>query len=313
MIKNEITKRSKFGFITTLTFIVSILGIIIPILWEKYNTNIEVELQYLGSLTLIEKSNDLEKLQIIYDNTQISTISKKSFIFINTGNKPILKEDLIKLPTIIFDNSAKILDYSITRKSPNNLEVNFHIDSTSSRLSIDFPLLNPDEAIHFNVLVNAITKFHLDGRIVGLKGIKLTNRQEEVQEPKKGISWTVYVVGFFSFFFIFAMFAAINDSRKQKSLRTELIVENVEFLHSLQKKDAYSYFNDKMKFLSSSNKNKIIDFLKSQPDNLSQDNAQRIKDYFLEIISNENSSGLAGCFTFMVVIGILFIIYQLYF
>jgi hypothetical protein len=67
--------KGKFGFLTILVIIIAILGVVIPIIWDRYKTRTSLELQYLASATIVEDSPALSKLQILYNGKPIKAIS----------------------------------------------------------------------------------------------------------------------------------------------------------------------------------------------------------------------------------------------
>lgn len=80
---------------TLLAILVAILGVVVPIIWVRYNTTSSLELHYVSNTTIVAKSQELEKLAVFYDGMELEQLSKADFILINSGRTPITKSDVI--------------------------------------------------------------------------------------------------------------------------------------------------------------------------------------------------------------------------
>ena len=195
--------KSKIGVPVIIGLLISSIGIVSPIIWDRYKSAASLELLLLLNTKIIEKSKELEKLTIIYDGKQIESISRLEFILINSGRKPILAKDLIKKPTISLLHIDDILEFKVESLSPKNIEFNKKIDTKSGKIIIGFPLLNPSDFIRFSLLVAAEKpKFTADARITGIKEMAVVDRSFEKPEKTKKISFWIYLVAFFTLFLI---------------------------------------------------------------------------------------------------------------
>lgn len=145
--------KGKFGFLTILVIIIAILGVVIPIIWDRYKTRTSLELQYLASATIVEDSPALSKLQILYDGKPIKAISNMTFSLVNVGRKPIIKSDIISPPTLTFPEGVNLLDFQIDQLLPPNLEIEHDLNKPNRTLSLNFPLLNPEDSVQFSILL----------------------------------------------------------------------------------------------------------------------------------------------------------------
>ena len=132
--------------IIDLKTIIAMIGIIVPIIIfaiTKKTKELSFKNVAINELVSEESLTD-ESISVYFDNKRIFNLYSVSCILSNSGNVPIVKEDLINGLKISFPDSVKILKYSII-KNPQNISL---IDTSVSKgdLWILPDLLNPVSA-----------------------------------------------------------------------------------------------------------------------------------------------------------------------
>ncbi len=207
-----------------LGLVVAVIGIIAPIGWDRYKSQASLELQHISSLSLIESSGSLPKLELRYDGKVIKGASRLVFVLVNTGRTPILEKDLVSAPTISFEPGTMLLDVEREKAVPVDLDWNYKLDESTRSIRLEFALLNPGDSIQFGVLIGGrAPRYELKARVVGIKQVTVVDRTKEVQKAKRPISWTVYVVGATSTLFLLVLLvSAIPELIEERRVKTKL-------------------------------------------------------------------------------------------
>src|SRR5260370_14329316 len=172
-----------------LGLVVAVIGIIAPIGWDRYKSQASLELQHISSLSLIESSGSLPKLELRYDGKVIKGASRLVFVLVNTGRTPILEKDLVSGPTISFEPGTMLLDVEREKAVPVDLDWNYKLDESTRSIRLEFALLNPGDSIQFGVLIGGrAPRYELKARVVGIKQVTVVDRTREVQKAKRPIS-----------------------------------------------------------------------------------------------------------------------------
>jgi hypothetical protein len=93
-------KGPRAGVSVFVGVVVSVVGIIAPILWHRYRVSSALELRCVSFETLAQRSEQLENLTITYNGENLSQISKADFVLINSGRTPILEKDVVSPPRL---------------------------------------------------------------------------------------------------------------------------------------------------------------------------------------------------------------------
>jgi hypothetical protein len=93
-------KGPNAGLLALITIVVGAVGTIAPILWDRYKVSSALELRCVSFETLVERSDELEKLTITYNGEGLKQISKADFVLINTGRTPIIEKDVVSPPRL---------------------------------------------------------------------------------------------------------------------------------------------------------------------------------------------------------------------
>jgi hypothetical protein len=217
--------KRHIGKATLLGLLIAGLGVISPILWDKYKTKAGLELRHEAMVTLAEKTDALDKLQISYDSRPIPGVSKLVFSLLNFGRSPILQSELITPPQIRFTPPDVVLDAQIESSTPSNLGAVCTLEKPKGIVSISFPLMNPQDSVRFSVLVaTANPNFDTSARIVGIKELTFVNLRAAQAAQVRRFPWAVLPVGFFTLLawalvFLKAIPELIQEARVRRRLR----------------------------------------------------------------------------------------------
>jgi hypothetical protein len=117
-------------------------------------------------------------IQLTYNHGVVSNAFIYQVTVKNTGNQPIVESDYSKPLVFSFMTKDDILEAAVTVSNPPNIGMVIHKTSVY-QAAVDPVLLNPGDTVLIKFIV-AITedvplieRMHIDGRIVGVKEIKL--------------------------------------------------------------------------------------------------------------------------------------------
>lgn len=168
--------------------------VVAPIVWDWYAQRVALELQLLAQSVLVERTGDMDKLNVTYDGITVPGLSRVEVALVNTGRKPIRSTDVLSPVTITID-SGQVLDVRAEQLLPTDLELGFRVDSSRHSVVLTAPLLNPGDAARFTLLV-ALTRppeVSASARIAGLRTLRLTDRRPESRPFWRALSWPVYL------------------------------------------------------------------------------------------------------------------------
>lgn len=226
------------------TIVIGILTIIAPIAWDYAKNHSQLQLQLLSQSVLIEKEKGLDKLRVFYDDQEVQKLTRFSFLLMNAGRTPILQQDLVSPPRIVFTVESKILEFKTESLSYDNLQVTYTPNAENNVLSISSPLLNPNDHIQFSILVEgADPAFHCDARVKNIKELQYVDRRSELTSKRSRVSWLVYPVGFFTIMFAIVPFGMIGDAKKVRKVKAR-------FLDGSEDIPTYTNSDDYIRFLA---------------------------------------------------------------
>ncbi|MFI1770207.1 hypothetical protein [Thalassobellus citreus] len=169
-----------FDFKTLMT----IIGIVLPIVLFIISKNVkELSFKNIAITELVSDKNiSDESIKVFFDNEQVFNLYSISSILTNTGNVPILNSELLNSIHINFQDSVKVLKYSINTK-PSNIKLNQELQSGNT-LILKPDLLNPKDVIDINFYVtspNDKVLPKITSRIVGGEVLNL-NLDEDIRQ-----------------------------------------------------------------------------------------------------------------------------------
>jgi len=158
---------------------------------------VALELQLIAQSSLVDASSELAKLQVTYNKHPVSSLSRVELKLVNRGRKPIHGEDVIS-PIIVGIDSGRILEVRSDQNLPSPQQVRFELDTNHRWVIVRAPLLNPQDAAGFTLLIDRAPapRVSASARIVGLHAITLSDRRRESGSIWSRLSWTVYLVSF---------------------------------------------------------------------------------------------------------------------
>lgn len=305
-------EAKRLSFAVVLGLLTAVVGIIAPMAWDQYRTKASLELQHLSTTTLLEKSPAMAKLKIFYDNNEIDSLSKIRFALVNAGKKPILKKDLISPPTLTFSKGANLLELQTERLSPENLEFRPELNCSTRSVSLSFPLLNPSDVIEFSILLaGRLPDYKAEARIAGIKELKIVDRAKELEKQPKRISWSVYLVGFFTFCCILVLvFLAIPQSIKETKTMRRYLSPGAELPKYHNKSDYLQFIRQELSYLGTKYKQMLKRLIEEQEtDTLNATIQKLINDEIIECIrKGSGAKPAAVMFLIFTAIGLWYVL-----
>lgn len=160
----------------------SLIGILAPIvvaLFIYYKSKKTRKFSYLiENNTIFDSNVKVDKLNVLYDNVQLTGFSRANILIVNNGQDIISESDIsIKEPLrIALPSYYKILDYKILFSGNKGIT----LDKVSDHeINISFDFLNPKDGFAINLLHNGTpsNKIKLLGRIKQVSDITpITNK-----------------------------------------------------------------------------------------------------------------------------------------
>ncbi len=179
-----------------------LIGTILAVLaiFATYNvfflskTDKQLQIIVDSTLPLIDvKPEAASSIQILYKGKSIDNLILMQMRVENSGNQPIVESDFSREISISFSNNTVIADASVYSSIPPNIGASIKIVA-NNKAEISPVLLNPDDSITIRFVLitsnNNLDDYQIDGRIVGVKEIKVI--PSVTDSPNK---WWAYVVG----------------------------------------------------------------------------------------------------------------------
>lgn len=134
-----------------LTFSVTIIGIVVPLVWQSDLSSKGMELR-LNSSTSLEPASQISDLQLVLDGKRLDSPYSSSLDLINTGSKAVLSSDFDKPIEIVLEDGARIITARITATSPSEMPV--EISTTEHVVRIAPHLSNSGDSISLNIITS---------------------------------------------------------------------------------------------------------------------------------------------------------------
>jgi len=256
----------RINFISFLTVLIGVSGIIGPIIWDYYRSNSELQVKTLDHSVVIEKPIKLDGLVISYRGENLDELSKSTFTITNTGRVPIVKDEFVKPLIIEFSNKLNVIEVKIDEMNPNNIDAKLIFDKTEGKVTFDIPLLNPGDQIIFSALAKTSEiKFTATARIVGICSLIVKNEPPEIV-PDKNRPWTVYPVGFFTILIFLSTFTGISKIPEDRRIK-KLIKNNKFKIPDINLKEEFiSWINTTFSFSTLKERKALIRFVNELPE-----------------------------------------------
>nr|WP_321454031.1 hypothetical protein [uncultured Carboxylicivirga sp.] len=295
---------------SVISLIIGIIGILSPIVWDKINKSKKLKIELRSSISILEKDPILDNLSIYFDNNKISSLVKYQFVIQNNGNLPIEENDIKTQPSLTFTDSTKIIAFNINSKSFKEVEFHLSKDSLSSRLLLDFPLLNPDDFVEFVVYVSGCIdcKPRISARIKGISNLLIEDKT--IVEPvlKKSLGGFDYVASVIGFIFLIAFFLSYRGAMQHSKVR-KLLKESPELINEKNSiEELLEFVASEMFFIDDDEKKEIENILADERTELSNRLIKgkiKIKEY----IQDSSGSQIIFYSSIIIVIGVILLIY----
>jgi hypothetical protein len=157
--------------------------------YSKSKPQKHLQLSLVAAIPLIDiRPEAAGDITILYKNQPVDNAILLQIRLENSGNQPILPADYVKPVTFSFASAGEIADASITDLEPSNMGL---VISRTSKYQAELApiLLNPSDSanIRFAILADGsetvVNNLQIDGRIVGVKEVKLTLPSGEEPNP----------------------------------------------------------------------------------------------------------------------------------
>lgn len=282
--------------------IIGLLGVIGPILWDLYKNNsaLLVELNEIGAV--VDATNRPDGLNVVYKGKELKELYILKFIIKNSGNRPILKKDVVSPLSIKFQDSDKIVDVQPSSSKPDGIERHISYDSKLGLVLTDFDLLNPGDYFSIKVLTTSSNNnFDVKGRISGVKEISTSKSSEITQDEsqktfektakKVGLTWSIaaYIIGFFSIITWLSSGASyLREIKIKKKLKEGIF----SVPNKLSRGEVRNWVKYNFSFLADETLNVVYIVIDDLPDhnNFSKKNNDKIKSAIENVMFNFSSN-----------------------
>jgi hypothetical protein len=251
----------------------------------------------------------IDKLQFSYDGRPVAKLSKLAFVLVNTGRTAIRASDIVAAPAIILFGTS-ILDVRIDSVSPANLIVVPKLDPPNHSVSLEFPLLNPGDQIQFSVLVESEDpKVEATARIAGLTTLAYLDQRAEMDTVRRSVPWTVWVVGVFTAFCLFATCVGLHGVGEESAIKRFASSDLVRVPVGLKPNEYIAIFAGALPDYKKNEMKKINEYLETLPPTVALDEQRvgTLRSLFREAVPSSSMVGMAVFFLLLSAIGLVYI------
>ncbi|MEZ6192149.1 MAG: hypothetical protein R3C45_12795 [Phycisphaerales bacterium] len=293
--------------------VLAALGIGTPIAWDWYKNRRVFEVQYISRSSIIEDQYSLDKLTIEYDGIPIRVLSRLTCVFVNSGKTPILPDEFIAGPSLVFKPGVRILDAAIESKQPNDLEIDLKFIKLSNVIEPNFSLMNPGDFVRVSLLVDGDPEnFDISARIVGVSKVRYVDKRIFDNNPKEAFGWTFYVVAVFTGICALLVFGGVMSYLDELAAKRKYLAEGQK-LPRYEKRSEYQKYIDKQ-FSFDTRRKHILDFLPVGEDViLSENQIERVEENILKLLrSNSENLGMFIVVIVLTAIGVVYILANIF-
>jgi len=187
---------------------IGIISIFI-VIWIAFRRPVQIPISY-EAITIEPVNGSEDEIKELIENMQVSaddeTITYSCFVTFkiwNSGRESITLPEDSKPLTIAFKHGEKILDCKRLETVPNDLELSYRLDA--EKILLNFPLLDPNEAIIFRVLLTSYVNYfpQIYVRVPGKKRIERANNVRMSKEARIAalLFLCVAILGYMAFTF----------------------------------------------------------------------------------------------------------------
>ena len=276
----ELSAKDIFVIIGLFLTIVSILS---PIAWDYYAHKSELEFRIESSNSLFPADPIFKDFSIIYQGKPITNLTRMDCMLVNTGNTPIISDDIIDEPIIKMSKEIEIIAAIPVSINPNNLFIKLSTNYTTNEIYIRFNLLNPGDYVRLAIYLNGSSSKlpNIISRIKGIKEINLINNipiEMEAKETNRSISNIIASAFKYSIiaFLILLLFVGGNQIRVFYRTKRQ-VLKDPKLLEFKNIEDAKKFIDTNLKALSSDQRKKLMaNELEDAAKDFSEDKKRRL-------------------------------------
>jgi hypothetical protein len=171
-----------------ISLLIAAASITAPIIYQEYSHISGLEFRIESSSSLIPADPLLSDFLITYQGKPIKSLTRMDCTFLNSGNVPIIPDDIIDEPIIRIPKDSKIISVILLNKYPRNLYAQFPINISQNEIKLKFSLLNPGDYIKLAIYLNRSSNElpTIAARIKGIREINIINNiQKDIQKSEK--------------------------------------------------------------------------------------------------------------------------------
>ncbi|MBB1311851.1 hypothetical protein H5162_20795 [Pseudoalteromonas sp. SR41-8] len=216
--------KERIGFITFVTLLVAVLGVIAPIAWDYYNAKKDISLTVVSRSIVISPSAEVDGLKVSYKGIELNTLSKTTFLIENTGSRPLLKSEVVSPIKIEVPKKVKVLDAIIDSQVPSNLDVN--LIRNNGVVEVHFSLLNPSDKVFFSLLTDSNKlEFSASARVAGVSELAVLDTP-----PKTLTIWALLWIPVAIISSLLALVSLVGFSHYPQEYRIKRALKNNSFV-----------------------------------------------------------------------------------
>jgi hypothetical protein len=173
---SEILRDPIWTFVSVI--VAAIFGVISIVLFIKQRRSKKLSYQVLTNTSLLSVASQIkQRVRITLDDKPVEDVSLVEIEIANSGNVPIASGDFEEPITINFGAEAEVLPTpTISSSKPSTLKP--ALTYKSADITINPVLLNQGDSFIIKALVSRFQKLVIDGRIVGVRDIRMTAQGE---------------------------------------------------------------------------------------------------------------------------------------
>jgi hypothetical protein len=297
-------KKSRIAGWTLIGTLLTIIGIVTPIVWDYFKSRTSLEVQLLDRIVIVNPELPVPGLQITYKNSPINVLYRLDLRLRNSGRVPIRPEDVLRPLSITFENKKLPLDFWISKRQPEDVEVLITVNKDAEAIELKPHLLNPSDSVDFSLLFGDVTNINtLHARITGVHDVDFVDLS--AVEKDRPIPTRVWIVATFSSLALLLAIGFLVNVKRQYLLRRKH-VQNKEPLPPITSLDeCEAFIKSKLTYFSTASKRKLLAKLThelSEAGDTAEVRQERAKSVLLEAIQSGDNDTVG--FIVMVVMAI---------
>jgi hypothetical protein len=212
-----------FGVATGLGLVLAAAGILTPILWERYQSRTELELQILNVSTIVEQGEGVDKIRLFYDTVSVRSVTKVDIALVNSGRASVTGQQVVE-PTRVTLREGRILNAEVTGTSPSGVRASLTVEKSQQSIDLLVPLLNAGDEVRASMLVTVTNPIiDVGGRVVGVRQILLRDRRDVRSQRLPIITLPIVVVTIFTAFALLLMLFGLYITGGQRALKSAFL------------------------------------------------------------------------------------------